>query len=357
MIVVLCSDNVIIFQFNNKQFHIFSTFKPKLNFMICKQLLGFLLAAAALSACNSGNSGNSKEDKTKDKTEVEKNKALSSQDKSALSEDSEEESNTENVFRRYDAVKNILKKWNRAISEHQPSDLESLYADEVSYYARKSSKQAVLTQKSDWLKKHPSYKQELGFTDVYYDDRDTMGVEFVAQFTKICSENKKKTEVESYLYFRKFGNEWKIVRETDAVTEVNVARKKPVVDLPEGKYEYYIGQWSDTRDIPQFAHDQVSYNASLDLTIKDGRITGLYDYYSGTARSRTYYWVESGKIENGILELTMIYSEFDDPKPEDFDGGELIETWRFKILENKQLVCLSKGNLTYAKTLPRKTNS
>lgn len=287
--------------------------------------------------------------KTKAKPE-----AVHSEKKSNVSEDSKDTQNTENVFRRYDAVKKILKKWNQAISEHQLSDLENLYADEVSYYAKKITKQAILTQKSDWLKKHTSYKQELGYTDVYYNDRDTLGVEFVTQFTKICIENKRKTEVESFLYFRKFGKEWKIVRETDAITEVNVARKKPIANLPEGEYEYYVGQWSDTRDIPQFAHDMVPYNSSLDFTIGDEGILGVYSEYSGTARSRMYYLVKSGKVDNGILELKMIYSQFADPTPEDFEGAEETETWRFKIFQNQQLVCLSPENLTlYSKTLTK----
>ncbi len=322
--------------------------------MISKQLLAFYLLAVLLSACNSGNP---KEDKTKAIPEAENQETVHSEKKPAVSEDTKDEPNTENVFRRYDAVKTVLKKWNQAISGHRTSDLENLYADEVSYYSKKSNKQAILAQKSEWLKKHPSYKQELGYTDVYYDDTDTLEVEFVAQFTKICIQNKKKTEVESYLYFRKFGKEWKIVRETDALTEVNVARKKPVVNLPEGKYGYYIGQWSDTRDIPQFAHDQVPYSTSLDFTIGAGGISGVYEYYSGTARSRTCYFVKSGMVENGILELKVIYSQVDDPSPEDFNGGEETETWRFKILENKELICLSKENpALYARTLTRLTD-
>ena len=335
--------------------------------MICKQILAFSLVAVLLSACDSGKS---KENKPKDTPSAEKHEPLSSKEKPASSEKSEDTLNDENIFRHYDAVKKILKKWNQAINEHQLSDLENLYADEVSYYSKKSSKQGVLTQKSDWLKKHPSYKQELGYTDVYFDEDDiqeveeaVLKVEFVAQFTKICIENGKKTEIESYLYFRKFGKEWKIVRETDALTEVNVAKKKPVFNLPEGRYNYYFGQWSDTRDIHGFAHDMVPYSADLYFTMADGKITGIYDYYSGTARSHTYYLIKSGKVANGILELEMVYSEVDIPwaddmdiNIDDFDEADLskeTKTWRLKILENKQLVCLSKECSAYSRTLKR----
>jgi hypothetical protein len=319
--------------------------------MIGKQIRVIFLLAIGLTACNSENT---KDDKSNTGSGVEQQKNTRSENETALSDESEsdEESDPENVFRGYDAGKKILKNWNQAISEHQLSDLENLYADEVFYYAKKMTKQAILDQKSDWLKKHMSYQQKLGYSAVYYDDRDTLGVEFVAQFTKICIENKKKTEVESYLYFRKFGSDWKIVQETDAITEVNLARKKPVVNLPEGKYKYYVGQWSDTRDIPQFAHEMVPYNSSLDFTIGEEGISGVYNEYSGTARSRAYYLVKSGKVENGILELKVIYSPFANPAPEDFDGGEETKTWRFKILENQQLLCLSSENLTlYSKTL------
>jgi len=230
----------------------------------------------------------------------------------------------------------------------------------VIYYAKNSNRQAILTQKSDWLKKHTSYKQELGYTDVYHDEQDVELVEFVAQFTKICIENKKKTEVESYLYFRKFGKEWKIVRETDAPTEVNVARKKPVLDLPEGHYNYYAGQWSDARDVPGFGHDYVPYSVDLNFTIGADGITGAYDYYSGTARGHSFYLIKSGKVENGILELEVIYSKFDDPMFADPDevaaylaAETETNTLCFKIIENKQLFLLSKDGAFYSRVLRR----
>ncbi|WP_343605779.1 hypothetical protein [Fluviicola sp.] len=336
--------------------------------MIRKQLLVFLLGITTFSACNSGTP---KEEKTNAVLQAEKPKTVHSEKKKqAISEDSEQTPDipdTGNIFRRYDAVKKVLKKWNQAISDHQLSDLENLYADEVIYYSKKSSKQTILNQKSSWLKKHPSYKQKLGYTDVYFDQDDIQEVEepvlkvaFVARFTKICIENGKKKEVESYLYFRKFGNKWKIVCETDAITEVNVALNKPVMDLPEGEYHYYIGQWSDTRDVPGFAHDMAPYDSRLDFTIKDGEILGVYDWYSGTLRSHIFYLIKSGKIKNGILELEIVYCEVDIPSiPEHIDDIEEdylskeTETWSFKILDNKQLIGISKDCYSYSQTLKR----
>jgi len=74
--------------------------------MICKQLLGFLLLAVALSACNSGNP---KKVKTKAIPEAQKQETVHSEKKPDGSEDLKDTTNTENVFRRYDAVKKILK--------------------------------------------------------------------------------------------------------------------------------------------------------------------------------------------------------------------------------------------------------
>lgn len=333
--------------------------------MICKKRLPFLLLIVGLSGCGSEN-----EDKATNKPAEEKHVPVAKKHKMVVSQeedDSSEDSKYEeeygephpgNVFPYYNAAKKILKNWNQAISKHKPENLENLYADEVIYYGKKSNKQAIVNQKSDWLKKHTSYKQELGYTDIYYYDNEVYiykigpkQFELVAEFTKICIENQKKTEVISYLYFRKFGKEWKIVRETDVITEINLAKKKPVLNLPEGERRYYVGQWSDTRDVPGFAHDQVPYESSLNFTVADNGITGVYHWYSGTARSRTFYLIKSGKIANGILELEVIFSVMDDPAPEDFDEDEPTETWRFKILENNQLFCLSKDSPSYGKTL------
>lgn len=267
-------------------------------------------------------------------------------------EESLEELTEENVFLRYDAVKSALARWNTAIDAHRTFDLEKLYAEKVRYYAKTTDRQSVLNQKNEWLKQHKFYAQQLGHIEVYYDDSDTLGLEFIAHFTKICIEKTKQTEVESFLHFRKFGKDWKIVEETDGPTEVHAAKKKPLQTLPNGSYEYYIGYWTDTRDMPQFAHDMVPYNSSLNFKIGEKGITGIYNDYSGTMRSSTYYFVKSGRIVDGILELNVIFSQSDDPQPEDFEGNEETETWRFKILENKALICLSKENPTlYSRTL------
>jgi len=312
------------------------------------KLVLVLFAAVLLNTgCSSGSSAESE-----DAQGVPKEATADSSVETIPAGEADEEPNAENVFLRYDAVKKVLHEWNEAVKRHRTIDMEKLYADKVMYYSKETDKQSVFNQKNEWFKKHLSYSQELGYHEVYYDDSDTLGLEFIASFTKICIENNKRTEVESFLYFRKFGNDWKIVKETDALTEVNAAKKKPLTSLPEGSYEYYQGYWSDTRDIPQFAHDMAPYNTSLNFTISGKGITGVYNEYSGTARSRTFYLVKSGKITNGILELQMVYSESDDPAPEDLEGNEETETWRFKILPDKKLLCISKENVSlYSRTL------
>lgn len=268
-----------------------------------------------------------------------------------------ETADNEPVFLRYDAVKKALHEWNEAITRHRTIDMENLYADTVIYYSEKLAKQSVFSRKNEWFKKHPFHSQELGPYEIYYDDSDSLGLEFTAAFTKVSIEKEQRVEVDAYLYFRKFGEQWKIVKETDAITEVYVAKKKPVTSLPLGNYSFYQGYWSDTRDIPQLAHDMVPYNTSLDLKVTPKGITGLYNEYSGTTRSRIFYLVKSGKIVNGILELQLVYSESDETSLEDLEGNEETETWRFKILPDQKLLGISKENgALYAKTLRRLTD-
>lgn len=265
-----------------------------------------------------------------------------------------EEMTAESIFLRYDAVRNVLYEWNAAIDSHRTFELEKLYAKKVRYYSKMTDRQEVIHQKNEWLKQHKFYAQQLGHCEIYYDDSDTLGLEFTASFIKICIEKTKQTEVESFLTFRKFGNEWKIIEETDGPTEVNAAKMKPVHTLPDGSYRYYLGYWSDTRDIPRFAQDMAPYSSTLEFEITEKGITGVYDDYSGTMRSRTHYLVKSGKIVDGILELYVVYSPVENPSPKDLEGTEETQTWRFKILANQQLTCLSKENVTlYSRTLRR----
>jgi hypothetical protein len=258
------------------------------------------------------------------------------------------------IFDRYNAVKQVVREWNAAIDGHHPEKLKDLYADQVMCYLEKKSAAAVVADKTAWLKKHGNYRQQLKHVDVYYNEDDTTLSHFKAEFTKICTENGKTTEIQSWLHFERINGFWKIVTETDAPTEVARANKAKNRTLKKGTHQFYRGHWVDTRDDESLAHDQVPYRFAFELEIGD-KVTGSFWWYSGRLRSVTEYLVTDGKMQNGILELTLVWNGEEEYTLEDYEpGSEEEETWRFRIVSENEIVGIDKDNpYTYGVSFPR----
>lgn len=249
------------------------------------------------------------------------------------------------TFECYDQAKKILQAWNTAINNHQTEQLKNLYAPQVDCYMETISKEQCVEKKSTWLEAHKAYQQKIENIQIYYMDSDTNMTILIAEFNKVCIEENKTTEVTSFLHFKQFGNEWKIIAETDLSTEVSKAKKAPISTLGKGTYTFYRGYWEDTRDDENFGHDMVPYNFTLTLNVGD-KITGEYAIYSGRLRGITFYLIVSGKIENGILELAMVYNENQEISLEDYNTGEYDhkekQVMHFKIINGNTLVCLDE---------------
>ncbi len=255
--------------------------------------------------------------------------------------------NSEGVFVRYNEAKRLTTEWNAAIDGNQPQDFHHLYADTVNYYSKILTKGACIDNKTKWLTAHAGYQQKIEDLEVYYMDDDTAGLIFMARFTKICIDKNDTTKIQSYLNFKRATSGWRIVKETDQTTELNRAQKSPNSTLKPGENLFYYGYWTDTRDIPDFGHDEVPYWFSLTLNVGK-KITGEYSLYSGTMRSITDYLVPEGKIENGILEITTVYIPESGMSLEDYNPDEVSDSrkehWHFKIVNGNELVCLDKDN-------------
>ena len=264
------------------------------------------------------------------------------------------EPDTTGVFTRYTQVKQLVQQWNQAITTNQPQMLMPLYADTVQHYLKRIDKKACVDSKINWLDKHPGYQQKIENLEVYYLDTDTLGILFIADFTKVCIDKGKTVKVPSYLYFQRDVPGWKIIRETDHATEATRAKAAPTSSLPQGETSFYYGYWTDTRDDENFAHDEVPYSYTLNLKVGK-TITGEYLFYSGRLRGITYYLIPEGKVEEGILEITLVYNEngwmtLSDYHAEDYSDAYR-EHWHFKIVNGNELVNIDKDSYMYGMSL------
>lgn len=258
------------------------------------------------------------------------------------------------VFDLYDIAKKLTNDWNNAIDGNNPQTLNSLYADTVSYYVKIQSKKDCIDSKTKWLSAHADYQQKIVDLEVYYEDDDTTGTKMFSKFAKLCIEKGDTQKIYTYLRFIKTTDGWKIDKETDQPSNVSIAKKAPVSNLKPGEYLFRYGYWTDTRDIPDFAHDEVPYWQSISLNIGQ-TITGEYSEYSGTLRSIMPFLIPEGKIENGILTITSVYNEMDEMTLETYNPDEVSESikqqWKFKIVNGNELVNMNEDDFRYGESL------
>lgn len=250
----------------------------------------------------------------------------------------------------FQTAKKLLLQWNAAISEGQPEKLAQIYAPSIKFYLQNMAAAACVKSKKDWLAKHPTYRQEV--KGIYLYNMAVEGVaetDIIAEFKKVCIENGTSKEYDALLVFRKINKEWKLVQETDLITEVNLHKKAPAFDLPRGKYHFAREYWEDVPDEENLAHDMVAYSYDLEIEITEESIRGSYQTYSGRMRNLTNYALLSGSMGEGILTIDVAM-ELD----EDGNLAEETEVMHFKVINARQIVLLDKEmSWLYGKVMNR----
>jgi hypothetical protein len=128
-------------------------------------------------------------------------------------------------------LKDLTARWNNCLVKKDLQTLATLYADLVSVYGISVSKSQVISSKKEFFKLHPDFSQSI---------QGTMAVSLVADqkykvsFPKHSSFNGKSIDVQGYLIFIKISGNWKIVTESDDVTDKNRLLKGTVKEKNGG---------------------------------------------------------------------------------------------------------------------------
>ncbi|MDR3048104.1 MAG: hypothetical protein LBU51_10960 [Bacteroidales bacterium] len=134
-----------------------------------------------------------------------------------------------------DILPQLVVEWNGAHSLDFVNLFADLYNSNVSFYGTTLNKDKVYSKKQSSLQKSNGYKQEI--LDNNIDVKQINDNEYRCDFVKRVSVNKKTNDYPSYLVFRKFNNEWKIVVESDEITDKNLVKRKvdEILNFPEVK--------------------------------------------------------------------------------------------------------------------------
>jgi hypothetical protein len=133
-----------------------------------------------------------------------------------------------------DILSQLVIEWNNAHSLNSIGRLTDLYHSEALFYGQPLKKDKIYDQKLSLLQKANGFEHKIyGTVDINYINDN----EYRCDFVKRVTINQKANDYPSYLIFRKFNNQWKIVIEGDEITDKNLIKRrvKEIRNFPEVK--------------------------------------------------------------------------------------------------------------------------
>lgn len=127
----------------------------------------------------------------------------------------------------------LVNEWNRSLNNRDEVASESLYAPEVFFYTENRSAAECSRARVELAMKDPSWKQTI-VSEIYVEH--SADGKIIASFTKQSDGKKGVNTYPSYLIFQRFGDDWKIVHESDKLTDYNIEHRKTknrAVQVPE----------------------------------------------------------------------------------------------------------------------------
>ena len=119
--------------------------------------------------------------------------------------------------------KRFVQDWNKAHISKDVGVFSNLFDNTVLFYGTKKDKNSCIESKLLFFKKYPDFYQQI-YGDIQVDSiNDT---EVKCSFVKRVTVNQATTNYPSYLIFKKSENYWKIIMESDLVTDKNLANKE-----------------------------------------------------------------------------------------------------------------------------------
>ncbi len=132
-----------------------------------------------------------------------------------------------------DTIKAFVMQWNTVMSEHQREKLSSLYGEKVLFYGTEYTTNQCVKAKKDFFKKNPTFLQSID-DNISIEERDG-GNGAVVSFTKKVTLKGKTSIYPSYLVLMKIENKWKIITESDKITDSLLTKKMLKYDVKKFK--------------------------------------------------------------------------------------------------------------------------
>ena len=134
-------------------------------------------------------------------------------------------------------IKEMVNIWNEASSNADFDTLEKILGDKIEYYQSSVTKAYYISDQKKFFEKNPIYGQKIK-GDITVTQISNKQVK--AEFIKEVTTKKGTKDYPSYLIFANVNGEWKLILESDKVSDANVEnQKKRAAENPnKSKYKY-----------------------------------------------------------------------------------------------------------------------
>ena len=143
-------------------------------------------------------------------------------DKKTKQTDSIEKNKADSVNQK---IEKIVRKWNSATSNKDITALESILADKIEYYQQTVTKAEYISDKKKFFEKNNIYGQEIK-GDIEYKILSERQVK--VDFLKEVTTKNGTNDYPSYIIFENINGDWKLVLESDLISDENIKKKKSV---------------------------------------------------------------------------------------------------------------------------------
>ena len=134
-------------------------------------------------------------------------------------------------------IKEMVNIWNEASSNADFDTLEKILGDKIEYYQSSVTKAYYISDQKKFFEKNPIYGQKIK-GDITVTQISNKQVK--AEFIKEVTTKKGTKDYPSYLIFANVNGEWKLILESDKVSDTNAEnQKKRAAENPnKSKYKY-----------------------------------------------------------------------------------------------------------------------
>ena len=134
-------------------------------------------------------------------------------------------------------IKEMVNIWNEASSNADFDTLEKILGDKIEYYQSSVTKAYYISDQKKFFEKNPVYGQKIkgDITVTQISNKQAK-----AEFIKEVTTKKGTKDYPSYLIFANVNGEWKLILESDKVSDANAEnQKKRAAENPnKSKYKY-----------------------------------------------------------------------------------------------------------------------